>query len=358
MLRHAGKMRIAFVANPHSPNGWYRSIGPMIALAQRGHEVRQVMPVGDAFRSELVRGCDVLHVHREHDERVLEVVRYAQQSGMAIVWDNDDDMTAIPRGNAYHRDYGGLSGTRILASIKRILAATHLVTTPSAHLAEKFAGLGARRVEVVENYVRDDSARMRRSSSRDGVVTIGWLAGQEHHLDVERLPIRAALGRLLDAHERVRVISIGVGLGLDDPRYRHIPRLPFAELDGELAMFDVGLAPIVDIPFNRARSNVKLKEYAVLGAAWLASPVGAYVGMGEQQGGRLVPDDGWYEALERIVVKDRERRKLAKRAAKWGRAQTVSANAAIWERLLSEAVQQARDGQAGAGAAAGNGSMT
>lgn len=338
-------MRIAFIANPHSPNGWYRAIGPMIGLVQRGHEVRQVMPDGDTFRSEVIRGCDVLHIHREHDERVLSAVKHAHDAGMAIVWDNDDDMAAIPRNNASHRDYGGLSGARVQASIKRILSVAQLVTTPSARLAEKFAGLGAERVEVVENYVRDESAHVRRPSGGDGVVTIGWLAGQEHHLDVERLPIGAALGRLLDAHERVRVVSIGVGLGLRDPRYRHIPRLPFAELDGEMAAFDVGLAPIADIPFNRARSNVKLKEYAVLGAAWLASPIGPYTGLGEKQGGRLVADDDWYESLERIVVKDRERRKLAKRAAKWGRAQTVSANVTIWERLLGEAVERARGGR-------------
>ena len=39
---------------------------------------------------------------------------------------------------------------------------------------------------------------------------------------------------------------------------------------------------------NRARSNIKLKEYAAAGACWLASPIGPYVGLGEKQGGRLV----------------------------------------------------------------------
>jgi hypothetical protein len=129
---------------------------------------------------------------------------------------------------------------------------------------------------------------------------------------------------------------------LRDPRYRHIARVRFDELAEQVAPFDIGIAPIADIAFNRARSNVKLKEYAVVGVPWLASPVGPYVGMGEQQGGRLVPDDGWYEALERLVLKERERRKLAKRAARWGSGQTVSRNVGHWEAALSEAVERAR----------------
>jgi len=109
-----------------------------------------------------------------------------------------------------------------------------------------------------------------------------------------------------------------------------------------LTEWDVGLAVIADIPFNRARSNVKLKEYAALGLPWLASPIGPYAGTGEKQGGRLVPDDGWYDALERLVLKPRERRKLAKRAAKWGREQTIGANVAVWEKALEGAVARAR----------------
>ena len=62
---------------------------------------------------------------------------------------------------------------------------------------------------------------------------------------------------------------------------------------------------------------MKLKEYAAAGVPWLASPIGPYAGLGEQQGGRLVADDRWYEELVRLIEKPRERRKLAKRGAKW-----------------------------------------
>jgi len=100
-------------------------------------------------------------------------------------------------------------------------------------------------------------------------------------------------------------------------------------------------APIADIPFNRARSNIKVKEYAALGRPWLASPVGPYASLGEKQGGRLVADDGWAAALGRLVEKPRERRKLARQARKWGRTQSVSANANLWEQALTAAIVRA-----------------
>ena len=49
-----------------------------------------------------------------------------------------------------------------------------------------------------------------------------------------------------------------------------IPGVPFVGLPAHMEVFDIGLAVIADIRFNRTRSNVKLKEYAALGIPWLA----------------------------------------------------------------------------------------
>ena len=248
---------------------------------------------------------------------------------------------AVPKNNSAYKEYGGAAGRKVQLAIKKIVGQADLVTAPSAMLVEHYRQLGASHVQLIENYVRDElvDARARPNGNE---VTIGWLAGQEHHLDIERVPIRDAAQRLLDAHPNVRIATIGVGLGLRSDRYRHIPQLDFVKLPTEMTGWDIGLAVIADIPFNHGRSNIKTKDYAVLGIPWLASPIGPYAGLGEKQGGRLVPDDGWYEAMERLVVKEREQRKLAKRAAKWGREQTVGANAQLWEDALKAAIGRAR----------------
>lgn len=334
-------MKVAFIAHPELPGGWYRGIGPMVALHARGHEVRQLWaPGSDDLRAGLVADCDVLHIHRRHDDEVLQLVRYAHRHGIAVVYDNDDDLSAIPKGNVRHREYGGRAGDRALRQIRKLVQSADLVSAPSRVILERFRGYGAERLELLENYVPDEVLRTSGASNGDRVV-VGWVAGKEHHADVERMPLRDAVGRLLDAHPQLVVQTIGLGLGLRHERYRTVEPVPFAELPAKLAQLDVGLAPIADTPFNRARSNIKVKEYAALGRPWLASPVAPYAELGERQGGRLVPDDGWFEAIGRLLEKPRERRKLAKQARKWGRAQAISANAGLWERALEEAVERA-----------------
>ena len=333
-------MRIGFIANPEAPGGWYRGIGPMLALSARGHEIVQMWRPESGIRGELARGCEVLHVYRAHDDDVLQIVRHAKQRGVAVVYDNDDDMRAVPRNNAAHQDYGGFAGERALRQIRRLVQQADLATAPSAIVVERFREYGAQHVQLIENYV-PDAALNASAPSNGGRIVAGWLAGNEHHLDVERLPLREQLGRALDEHPQLVVETIGVGLGLRHERYRHVPHVEFFDLPPKLAEYDVGLAPIADIPFNRARSNIKVKEYAALGRPWLASPVGPYASLGERQGGRLVADDGWCEALGRLVDKPRELRKLAKHARRWGRAQSVSANVKLWEDALAAAIERA-----------------
>ncbi len=330
------KMRIACLAEVDTPGAWYRSIGPMTSLAARGHEIRHLMTLDRRFRPHLLEGCDILHIHRSHDVRAGELITYAKQQGMAVVWDNDDDLASVPKSLVAYRSFGGVNGTRSLSAVKRIVQLADLVTTPSRLLAERYREYGATNVAVIENYVRDESAQLGLPDRTRSDLIVGWMAGNEHRLDAERLPVRATFERLMDTFPHVRTATIGIGLGISDERYQHIKGVPFTVLDQVVGQLDIGIAPLADIPLNRGRSNLKVKEYAVVGLPWLASPIGPYVGLGEREGGELVADGGWFDAIARLITNERRRKKAMKRAVKWGRSQTVSAHAVEWERPLSQ----------------------
>jgi hypothetical protein len=335
-------MRIAFLADDDDVNAYYRAYGPLGTLAQRGHEVRSLWVRGGWPAVERVRGIDLLHIHRFSDEEVVLLAREAKSGGAAVVWDNDDDIGAVPRRLASHRQFRGLAWERRLAGMRRIFELADLVTTPSHGLAQRLRDQGAPRTQVLENYVpREFLDPPRRPHAG---VSVGWMAAGEHRIDAEELGVRSILGALLQARPDVQVTTIGIGinLALRSERYRHVQSVNFKQLTRHLAEFDIGIAPIADVDFNRARSNVKLKEYAAAGCCWLASPIGPYTGMGERQGGRLVPDDRWEEELLRLVDGERERRKLQKRAAKWAKGETVDGNGKRWEAAFKQVVADAR----------------
>jgi glycosyltransferase involved in cell wall biosynthesis len=335
-------MRIAFLARPESGNGFYRAIGPMATLQERrGHHVRPLpverdspQPVGS------LEGVEVLLIHRYCEDRAWRIAREAKACGAAVVWDQDDNQAATPRGVAYDRVWNGYAGERRRTEMKRLFRYVDAVTTPSAQLAEQLLRDGAPHAEVIENYVPDTHLSPDRVPHPG--LTIGWVAALEHAADVERLPIRQVLERVLAERDDVNVVSIGLRLGLQHPRYFHVRNVPLLSLTRQVAEFDIGIAPLSDIEFNRSRSNIKLKEYAAAGVPWLASPIGPYAGMGEKQGGRLVADDAWHAELTRLLDKERDRRKLAKRGQKWASEQTLDKHAHLWERCFEQAIARAQ----------------
>jgi glycosyltransferase involved in cell wall biosynthesis len=333
-------VRIGLLSDPGLVNSNYRSYQPLAAVARRGrHQVVRGSGGRQPSPAELLR-CDVVHVHRIAAPEMRALARRLRQAGVGIVWDDDDDVAALPRWNPHYRRLGAAGRRAMIAGAAEMMRLAHVVTTPSAVLAARFRERGAADVRVLENRLPREFANVK-PVAHDGVA-IACLAGLEHHVDYERLGLRDTLAALLDAHPDLHLLTIGLGLGLAPERTEHVPLADFLDLVRILARADVGLAPLVDIPWNRARSNVKLKEYAAAGLAWLASPVAPYAGLGEKQGGHLVADDAWGAELERLVTDARARRRLAKRGAKWARREGVDEHAAEWERALQDASRRAR----------------
>jgi glycosyltransferase involved in cell wall biosynthesis len=338
-------LRVVCLLEEWTMNAFYRSVGPLRALASMGHEVREVRLEDRGSWDELLRWGDLLHIHRSCSTRTISLVRRAKELGLPVVWDDDDDLTKVPKGTPAYRDAGGINGQRRLNARARLFELVDLVTTPSPTLGRSYLQGGAHDVCVIENYVIDDFVLT--GEPRDG-TWIGWVANMEHRLDLSHIPVTAALQRLLDAHADVHVMTIGVRLPLSHPRYEHVPGMQPLDLLRQVSTWDVGIAPIsTQVAINHSRSNVKLKEYAAVGVPWLASPIGPYVEMGEDEGGRLVPDDRWYEELDAMVSHPQERERLAEQATRWGEDQLLSRNVDLWEGEFEALIEESRGRLAG-----------
>jgi glycosyl transferase family 1 len=325
-------------------NSFYRVVCPMMAMQERGHEVIEVhqrrrtpLPV------DTLRTCDLVHIHRllvtEDDDDCIERLRDA---GVAVTFDDDDNTGEAPP------ELEDLLGNGIIPraqhDFEQLMARAPLVqavTTPSPYLAERFEAAGAPNVHVIPNYLPGAWRRVE-PEGHDGFV-IGWHAGMEHLLDARGLGLGETLTRVMEAHEDVHVVTIGgVDLELEHARYTHEDIAPIERLTRRLADFDLGIVPLLDNGFNRGRSNVKAREYASAGVPWLASPVGAYEQLGEEQGGTHVEDDEWFDALDELIRNGRMRRRLAKRARAWAKRETMWNAAGVWEQVFLDAVEDGR----------------
>lgn len=336
-------MRLGVAFERATANAYYRAIYPVAELERRGHTV--YWPDRVSYRDALagVPNWDLLHLHQFVDDDNIAVVRRLRDAGVAVVWDTDDDLQTVPKGSVAYKRLGGRRGLkRLYARSVEIAREVHLVTTTNEHLADVYRGEGVEHVAVIENHlarVPSASASRRR---RQG-VTIGVVAAHEHGPDFERLRLAPALQAVLDRFEDVAVVAVGVDLGLRDRRYTHVDEVSFTRLGEMLETFDIGLAPLLDTPFNRSRSNVKLKEYAAAGVAWLASPVGPYeAGAGGASGGLFVADDGWEATVSALVADLPRRRELASAGRAWAQRQTIRQAGGRWEAAFRDAAMRAR----------------
>jgi len=333
-------MHVIGLAIDTSAGAAYRAELPMRALGEQGHRTEFIAwdQRDEPPPFEELRRADVVHMWRLFRGPARRLTTALREAGVGVVFDNDDDMTRVPKGSPAYREMKP-AREQIAKELGSMLRLTDMVTTTCGELAGRLRRLGGGDVRVVENYVEPSFLRERRGNGDE--VVIGWVAGMEHRGDLKDLRLRRALQQLLDAHPHVRLECVGVDAGVRSDRYVHRPSAHFQELPDVISGWDVGLAPIANVSFNRVRSNIKVKEYAAAGVPWLASPIGPYRDLGPQQGGRLVADFRWLEELTDIVTDTQARAELTEQAAAWGRTQTVTYNAAEWEAVFAEVAERA-----------------
>jgi glycosyltransferase involved in cell wall biosynthesis len=335
-------MKIGVLVKPTISNAIYRAITPMLALGERGHEVVLVKRGDDGrFSPRQLVDCDVVHVYRGADEPlVVNAVDELRRRGIAITWDDDDDVRLIPPDvPAYKSHYGGLTVQRRIALQVAMTSKADVVTTTTRALAELFGRSFDGPTEIIESYL--DSSQYARDGRKSDGITIGWVASLEHVTDVRMLDMTSMLRNVIARDERVRVTTVGIKLDLDSDRYTHVRRVLFPELSKFLARLDIGIAPIADHPMSYARSNIKVKEYAGAGVPWVASARGSYAGLGTKEGGITVADDGWEQALLDLAGSPIKRMRLRRKAASWGKSQHIRHHAQRWEAVMHTAIELA-----------------
>lgn len=175
------------------------------------------------------------------------------------------------------------------------------------------------------------------------IVKLGYFSGSlTHNADFEL--IKPAVKKVLDENENVRLLLMGeIDLPEDmKPYEKKILRRPFCDwkkLPEAIASVDINLAPIENTVFNEAKSENKWVEAALVKVATIASDVGAFAEViDDNRTGFLCGDDAWYDTMSKVIHDAALRNRVAKNAYDYCRKEYLSLNRASTLRAFYDSI--------------------
>lgn len=252
------------------------------------------------------------------DAVLFDVMTFMHEKyGTKFVLDVDDDMFHIPSDNGVWKSIGREGVADLQWTVKE---APYLVTT-TEQLQKEFKLHRVNPTYVFPNYVNDDYTH--KPFDNGDKVVISFFGSVTHKSDFENTGLTDALKQLMRKYKNVHVGSVGLEIeGLPKARYTFHPGKPGQDWLNEVwpnINCDIAVAPLVDNQFNRCKSNIKWLETALIPAAFVGSNVYPYKGTVEHGKTGILTDnstEGWYEALEQLVLDKQLRTTLAANARK------------------------------------------
>lgn len=335
--------------------GAYRCYTPARGLADTGRYHPSFLLHDDCYdeqgtiNASQLEGIDALVIQRAAREPFNAWMDLAQQRGIPVIYETDDDVFHVPRHNPAYNPWGHKSTVKLS---KRLLQRADYVicsTPPLKQALVDSAGIPASKVTVALNHLHPniwgDDALGTQQWDNGSHIIIGWQGSGTHNADfTAAIP---ALQRVLNTFPQVTLRLFGyvpdsIRGRIPPKRFEWLKGVPFEQYPRNLkfANFDIGIAPLIDNRFNRAKSNIKFLEYSALGLPTVASnltPYASTIKHGETGFIATTPDD-WFKALTALITDPALRRRIGQTAhervwADWGPAR-VQPWVDLFDRML------------------------
>ncbi len=260
---------------------------------------------GARFQYDLIEQSDLIVIQRLFPSaETLPLYRRILASDRPVIYELDDDFLHIPPTHP-HRE----AIRRFEPHILECLTRADAITVSTAELGRRLAVYN-RNIDVLPNAL--DTALWRSvpvqpKRATDGPVVIGFAGTPTHGADLEM--ISEALRRIHDRYED-RVVFRFLGAppprGLKAKCEQRTFEARYSAYARALARsgIDVALAPLIDNPFNRCKSDIKWLEYAACGFAGVYSNLPLYRNsVSDGRTGLLVENtaQAWFDAIDRLV---------------------------------------------------------
>jgi glycosyltransferase involved in cell wall biosynthesis len=309
--------------------GWYRCYVPGVELKKRGYDV----VLDSTLQFEDIKRFDVIMFQRKFDPRALEAIQLANAFDKLTVYELDDDMWTLsptnPAAPAWTHD--------TLSGAVRCVRACKLVTTTTPVMADRLRRFNPNVVVVPNMLPLEGWEYPEPKEQREDRVVLGW-AGSTSHYDDMRI-LEDVVPTLLDRYEQAEFVFVGGPKETPIAMRDRVSRLQATDIQHYPALieqFDIGLIPLVDTAFNRAKSNLKFLEYSMIGIPSVASKVEPYVGtIRHAENGFLATNaKDWIKFASRLIEDVALRREIGAKAQGFARNRTIDKGIDKWIRAF------------------------
>lgn len=274
----------------------------------------EVQGHGHHVRTDIAAAADLILIQRYFPgPQTAPVLTTLFDTGKPVVYDTDDDWSAIEPGHPFHPRLA-----HILPHIRETARRATLVTVSTKVLADVYAAYNPK-VRVLPNLLPDALWQPIPPPTRP-VAAVLVAATPTHQADLAPLaPMLAGLAQKLTG--KIRFVFYGCPpAGMAFPGATIIPFCAdYAAYAAKLPRLGgaIGLAPLADTPFNRAKSPIKWMEYAAVGVAGIFADLPPYADVVVPEETGLLAGHApklWSEALMRLIDDSALRQRLAARA--------------------------------------------
>jgi hypothetical protein len=263
---------------------------------------------------ERLQSCDagVALIHRHADLTPSLQLEREVAAGRRLVYDVDDPIwLSGTRAAGGHRLAGFKAGRRKA----RWLASKAAHVIAGNEILAEWLGRYSDQVTVVPSVVETREADLRLHDDRETVV-LGWIGS--HTTAPYLAPVIECAGRIADVlhGRRLKLLLVGVrSVPSAKVEYESLPWSVEAERRA-LAEMDIGVMPLPNNPWTRAKCAYKAIQYMAAGVPVIADDVGITRRVVGDAG--LIPGDRseWGEAVVQLATDVDMRRELGRRGRK------------------------------------------
>ena len=285
--------------------------------------------------------ANVMLFQRQHTRDNFDRMIYAKSRGIKTIFEIDDDLLNTPK--EFEKPYEFYSQTEVQDQIKAYMQHADAIITSTYPLACSIAPYCDKVPKfVVPNGIDTGTwevglnTKIYRGPGNE-TVTIGWMASGSHAYDANLVSM--ALGRVMSDNPNVNIHMIG-WVGFDQfpwakqfkDRVKIDSWILYDDLPKNMANWDIGIAPLIDNPFNVSKSDVKVLQYWAAGIVPVVTPLAPYAKtIDDRQNGMFAnSEQEWYDRLTELVRNPALRRNMMVRGVNDAKSRSMDKMAAHW----------------------------